>query len=193
MVRLYRLGLALVVSVSACASLPGADTEMIGGRRVEAVSVHHGSGPPVVFKNGLDGTFDWWAKVYPVIAADSSAFAYNRPSIGRSDPADPPPDAAHIVEDLRGTLRAKAFTPPSILVGHSIGGLNMQYFARRYPREVAGLVLVASTHPEQFKGAGSPDHWPSWFRLAVGVAVSGAAQREFQAVTTSGEEMLALP
>lgn len=38
---------------------------------------------------------------------------------------------------------------PFVLVGHSIGGLNAQVFARRFEDEVAGLVLVSSTHPDQ--------------------------------------------
>ena len=33
--------------------------------------------------------------------------------------------------------------------GRSLGGLYMQYFARNYPQEVAGLLLVDSTHWQQ--------------------------------------------
>jgi pimeloyl-ACP methyl ester carboxylesterase len=37
----------------------------------------------------------------------------------------------------------------------------MQLFARQYPGEVAALVLVDSTHPEQLKGAGDRAAWPT--------------------------------
>ena len=37
-----------------------------------------------------------------------------------------------------------------ILVGNSIGGLNVRLFAFRYPGEVAGLVLVDPAHEGQF-------------------------------------------
>jgi pimeloyl-ACP methyl ester carboxylesterase len=37
-----------------------------------------------------------------------------------------------------------------VLVGHSYGGLYTQAYAARYPDEVAGVVLVDSSHPEQF-------------------------------------------
>ncbi len=30
----------------------------------------------------------------------------------------------------------------NILVGHSLGGLYMQMFARKYPKEVSGIVLL---------------------------------------------------
>jgi pimeloyl-ACP methyl ester carboxylesterase len=33
---------------------------------------------------------------------------------------------------------------PYVLVGHSLGGTNMQLYASRYPDEVAGVVLVDS-------------------------------------------------
>lgn len=34
---------------------------------------------------------------------------------------------------------------PLLLVGHPLGGLNMQLFARLYPKEVVGVVLVDAT------------------------------------------------
>jgi len=54
------------------------------------------------------------------------------------------------VELLRKLLLKRGLEPPYVLVGHSFGGLYMQYFARRYPDEVLGLVLVDSTHPNDF-------------------------------------------
>ena len=73
---------------------------------------------------------------------------------GRSDPADSPRDGGHVVDELRALLSAQDLKPPYVLVGHSLGGLYMQLYARRYPDEVSALVLVDSTHPNQFKGAG---------------------------------------
>ena len=40
---------------------------------------------------------------------------------------------------------------PYLLVGHSAGGLYVNVFARIYPEEVAGVVLIDSTHPLQFE------------------------------------------
>ena len=80
-----------------------------------------------------------------------------------------------------------------MLVGHSLGGLYMQLFARRYPQEVAALVLVDSTHPQQFSGAGAPENWPVWFRLLFGLATSDVAKQEFDAAPAIGQAMLALP
>ena len=45
----------------------------------------------------------------------------------------------------------RGIEPPYVLVGHSLGGLYMQYFARNYPLEVEGLLLVDSIHWEHLE------------------------------------------
>ena len=137
--------------------------EKIDNRRTEFALTQHGS-IPVVFENGLGGRMEWWNKVIPEISKDTTTFAYNRPGYGSSDPVSTPRDGLHIVDELRMLLKNKYLNPPYILVGHSLGGLYMQLFARRYPDEVGALILVDSTHPKQLEGAGSLDKQSFWVR-----------------------------
>lgn len=181
-----------VILVVGCAALPNAVTEQIDNRHVEYVLTRN-SQQIVVFENGLGGTMRWWAKVFPEMAKTTTSFAYNRPGYGKSDPASTPRDGKHIVDELRSLLRSKGLNPPYTLVGHSLGGLYMQLFARRYPHEVQGLVLVDSTHPLQLKGAGSPEHWPTWVRVVLSMATSAVVKEEFTAIDSTGEEILGLP
>ncbi len=37
-----------------------------------------------------------------------------------------------------------------MLAGHSAGGIYVLNYARLYPTEVAGVVLLDSMHPEQY-------------------------------------------
>ncbi len=178
--------------LGSCASLPGATVHSVAGKRVEFVVAGQGT-PAVVFESGLGGTVDWWAKVVPEVATFDTGFAYNRPGYGHSDRASTPRDGDHIVDELRGVLREQGINPPYVLVGHSLGGLYMQLYARRYPQEVAALVLVDSTHPQQFSGAGAPENWPAWFRLLFGLATSDVAKQEFDLAPATGQVMLALP
>lgn len=187
-----RMLLPLLLLLAGCASMPGATTEEIRGRRVEYAQAGSGR-PAVVFENGLGGTMDWWAKVLPEVAKSTTAFAYNRPGYGRSDPASTPRDGAHVVEELRSLLAGKGLNPPYVLVGHSLGGLYMQWYARRYPDEVAALVLVDSTHPRQLEGGGAPEQWPAWLRVAFGAAMSSVAKEELDALAATGAEVLRLP
>ncbi len=188
--RIALLGCALLLS--ACASLPGARTENLAGQRVEYVQAGQGT-PVVVFENGLAGRLDWWAKVLPAVAQDTTAFAYNRPGTGDSAPPATPRDGDHVVEELRAVLRDRGLRPPYVLVGHSLGGLYMQLYARRYPQETAALVLVDSTHPAQLQGAGAREHWPLWVRAVIGVTTHAAARAELDALDATGQAVLALP
>ena len=69
----------------------------------------------------------------------------------------------------------------------------MQLFARRYPGEVRGLVLVDSTHPAQFRDKGSIENWPAWFRLLFHLYLSPAAKQEMDLINDTGEQVLTLP
>jgi pimeloyl-ACP methyl ester carboxylesterase len=182
----------ILLFLSGCTTLPGTTTANVDGRAVESIVARQGP-PVVVFENGLGGTLDWWSKVWPEIARDHSALAYNRAGYGKSSATTEPRDGAHIVEELRTLLQAQALKPPYILVGHSLGGLYMQLYARKYPKEVAALVLVDSTHPEQLKGAGDPEGWPTWLKLTFGMLTSETAKRELAALDRTGQLVLGLP
>jgi len=166
-------------------------TDHVDNRRVEYTLTRNGN-QAVIFENGLGGTMDWWAKVFPEISKNTTAFAYNRPGYGKSDSVSTPRDGIHIVDELRSLLKSKNLNPPYVLVGHSLGGLYMQLFARRYPDEVSALVLVDSTHPKQLKGAGSSENWPTWLRIMFGVATSAVVKEELNAINVTGEDVLQL-
>ena len=190
----WRLTVAfgLFLALGGCASISGVTTSSLDGRKVEHVVAGHGA-PAVVFENGLGGRLQWWAEVLPAIARDTTVFAYNRAGTGSSTEASTPRDGDAIIEELRRNLRDIGIAPPYVLVGHSLGGLYMQLYARRYPREVAGLVLVDSTHPEQLKGAGAKDNWPTWMKLMFDASLSSGASKELESLPATGAAMLALP
>ena len=173
-------------------TLETVENRTVDNRTVELYSKHNGS-PTVVFENGLDGTMQWWSKVIPVLENNISVFSYNRAGYGESSSVQSVRDGEHIVEELRTTMKSNGIVPPYILVGHSIGGLYMQYFARKYPDEVKALILVDSTHPNQLDGDGNPENWPIIAKLFFKTLVSEAAKKEFDALDETGKEVLSLP
>ncbi len=191
--RLCVAGIPLLMAalLAGCASLPNATTVQVNDRAVEFAMTQHDT-IPVVFENGLGGDMANWKQVIPEISKEATTFAYNRPGYGHSAPTSTPRDGGHIVDELRTLLRSQGLSPPYILVGHSLGGLYMQLFARRYPDEVSALILVDSTHPKQFDGAGALEKQSLLVRGIIGVLVTGVARQELDLLNQTGEQVLSL-
>jgi pimeloyl-ACP methyl ester carboxylesterase len=99
----------------------------------------------VVFDAGLGETHEAWRWVWPEVAKFARVVLYDRAGLGRSDLGPAPRTSARIGEELHSLLIRAGLPGPYILVGHSLGGLNVQWFASRYPLEVAAVVLVEPT------------------------------------------------
>jgi pimeloyl-ACP methyl ester carboxylesterase len=106
--------------------------------------------PTLGLVSGLGDTLDVWREVQPAMATNCArTFAYTRAGYDGSPPASGPRDAATIVAELRAELQRRQIPPPYVVAGHSLGGLYAQYFARQFPSEVSGLLLIDSTHWHQ--------------------------------------------
>lgn len=173
------------------AAQPAPTVETIAGRRVESVTLRNPASPfVVVFEAGSRGTVDKWGRMLEGVSRDATVFAYNRPGYGNSDVATTPRDGRTIVEELRQVLRHKGLKPPYVLVGHSLGGLYMQLFARAHPDEVRGLVLVDAVYPREIKRT---EDFPWATRLAGRLLFSRTAWQEVEQIDGTGEAVLALP
>jgi pimeloyl-ACP methyl ester carboxylesterase len=51
--------------------------------------------------------------------------------------------------DLHELLHRAGIPPPYVLVGHSLGGLNVRVYTGMFPEDVAGAVLVDSAHEDE--------------------------------------------
>jgi len=107
--------------------------------------------PTVVFDSGMADDSIAWYKVQPQVAKFIRACSYDRAGLGWSEPSPNPRTSATIVKELHSLLRISNISPPYILVGHSFGGMNVRLYSHSYPTEVAGLILVDSSSPDQFR------------------------------------------
>jgi pimeloyl-ACP methyl ester carboxylesterase len=193
MSKLFRtLVFSCFFTVFLCAAAePAPVIETIAGRRVESLTIRNPASPfTVVFEAGSRGTIDKWGKVLEGASREATVFAYNRPGYGNSDVAMTPRDGQTVVEELRQVLRQKGLKPPYVLVGHSLGGLYTQLFARAYPDEVSGLVLVDAMYPRQVKATRD---FPWAVRLAGRMLFSRTVWREIEKMDETGDAVLALP
>ena len=123
----------------------------IGGRKLHILCTGTGS-PTVILEAGLDvGGMIGWSLVQDSIALTTRTCAYNRAGIVWSEPSPGPHNAFTIANDLHALLAAAGEKPPFVLVGHSLGGPYIMTYTKVHGADVAGLVFVDASHPEQVK------------------------------------------
>jgi len=122
----------------------------IGGYRLHLDCTGSGS-PTVVFDSGLSDDSIAWYKVQPEVAKQTRACSYDRAGLGWSDPSPRPRTSKVVAEELHTLLHNANIQGPYILVGHSLGGMNVRMFASLYPSESAGIVMVDAASPGQYK------------------------------------------
>jgi pimeloyl-ACP methyl ester carboxylesterase len=133
--------------------MPGQRVEIVSGGSSLYMHIDcSGQGAPtVVLDSGLGDSFVSWQKVQPQIAKFTRVCSYDRAGIGYSDSSSQPRTSRIIAEELHSLLQAASISSPYVVVGHSMGGYDVRVFAALYRNEVAGMVLVDASHPDQEK------------------------------------------
>jgi len=103
--------------------------------------------PAVVLFNGAGVTLGGWRALYPRIEGIARVLAWNRFGLEGSDTPDRIQSGALVIASVRELLRYADSEPPYVLLGHSLGGLYANLFARLHPAEVAGVLMLEATHP----------------------------------------------
>jgi pimeloyl-ACP methyl ester carboxylesterase len=121
----------------------------VNGHLMHISCIGEGS-PTVILEAANLGMSAHWVRVQQQLAQTTRVCAYDRAGLGWSERGPEPRDARQISSELHTLLTNAGIEGPYVLVGHSYGGLYAQMYATRYSEEVAGVVLVDSSHPEQF-------------------------------------------
>ena len=122
----------------------------VGGYKMHIDCTGQGS-PVVILDAGLGDSYISWRKVQPQIARLTRVCSYDRAGLGYSDASPRERTSKVIAEELHTLLHAAGIAGPLVLVGHSMGGYDVRLFASLYRNEVAAMVLVDASHPEQQK------------------------------------------
>ncbi|MBS0420024.1 MAG: alpha/beta hydrolase [Proteobacteria bacterium] len=123
------------------------------GRAMNIYCIGSGS-PTVLLDAGLGDSAVIWRKVHSRLAERTRVCAFDRAGSGFSDPGPLPRDAVHIAQDMKALFEAAGLKPPYVLVGHSLGGLNVRYYADLHLKEIVGMVLVEPATEHQDKRIG---------------------------------------
>ena len=124
----------------------------VHGRKIWVEKYGAGS-PAVILLNGGGDTIRQWNNNIPAIAKFTTVIAYDRQGLGRSELINLKPRTAKtVVDNLQLILKKIHVKPPYVLVGHSVAGFYVEYFARKYPKQVAGAVTIDANDEFQVFG-----------------------------------------
>jgi pimeloyl-ACP methyl ester carboxylesterase len=138
--------------------------------------------PTIVLESGYHDNAQLWSEaeptppasgpaVLPGLARTNRVCAYDRPGTldyskqpptitTRSSSVTMPRSAADVVHDLHATLAKARIRGPFVLVAHSLGGLFALLYARTYPAQIRGMVLVDAFSPTVPALFG--ENWPAY-------------------------------
>jgi thioesterase domain-containing protein len=121
-----------------------------GGLRLHIQCSGDGT-PLVVFDSGLGQGSEAWHQVWGPVSSFTRACVYDRANHGSSDSAKVPHSNRQMARELYALLSNADEAAPYVLVGHSMGGTNVQLFLEEHSDSVAGMVLIdASPEPPPF-------------------------------------------
>ena len=106
------------------------------------------NGPTVVLEAGAGDFSVDWGLVQPEVARFARVCSYDRAGAGWSELGPRPRTWRQIAYELHTALQKAGEKGRYVVVGQSLGGLLIRTFASQYPKEVAGMVLVDSTHED---------------------------------------------
>jgi pimeloyl-ACP methyl ester carboxylesterase len=123
----------------------------VGGYRLHLDATGKGKPTVVLIAGGGDFSFDW-SLVQPSVSRFVHVCSYDRAGFAWSDLGPIPRTMKQEAFELHLLLKNAGIKPPYVLVGHSLGGLIVRVYADQYPEEIAGAVLVDSTHEDTTLG-----------------------------------------
>jgi len=143
----YLIGvLSALMVLTGCSSIAGKVD--VGGYSLFVYCVGRGS-PTIVIESGLNGTSNDWERLLPDLRKITRVCVYDRAGLGMSDPSPHPRTSGQMVKELRTLLVNAGIPGPYALVGWSFGGMNVRLYAAQYPADMAGVVLLDSSHPDR--------------------------------------------
>lgn len=126
---------------------------MTGHRKVTEGRVEHrgcrlaydvrGSGPPVLFIQGVGAQGAAWRPQVEGLADRFTCLTFDNRGMARSRPNATPVTVAQMADDARAILDAVGWDTTHV-VGHSLGGLVAQQLALDVPKRVQSLALLCT-------------------------------------------------
>lgn len=119
-----------------------------------------GEGPPVLALHGLGGSGRYWNGLDSALTGDVTIVAPDLAGFGASSKPDVDYSRSFHLENLDRLFTSLNMPFPSVVVGHSMGGVLGSLWAVRHLGDVHALALVASPYPSERARGGELDTRP---------------------------------
>jgi pimeloyl-ACP methyl ester carboxylesterase len=132
----------------------------VGGRSLHLMDMGAGSPATVIVQALGTNALDFLGFYRELAASGIRVIVYDRAGLGWSNaPALGRRTHDDMARELHDLLDAAGVAPPYVLAGHSFGGVIARRFAVRYPGDVAGMVLIDSSHEDQVRRLRAEGWW----------------------------------
>ena len=101
----------------------------------------------LVFESGLGDNYESWYKLLS-LSETNQVIAYNRAGYEPSEVANNDRNIIQLAEDLHQVILSKSINDKVILVGHSLGGAVIRYYAVQHPEMIEGLLFIDPSHED---------------------------------------------
>ncbi|MEP5341248.1 MAG: alpha/beta hydrolase [Algibacter sp.] len=101
----------------------------------------------LVFESGLGDNYESWYQLLG-LSETNQVIAYNRAGYEPSEVANNDRDIIQLAADLHQVILSKSENDKVILVGHSLGGAIIRYYAVQHPEMVEALLFVDPSHED---------------------------------------------
>jgi pimeloyl-ACP methyl ester carboxylesterase len=130
---------------------PDGEFARVGDHQLHYVKKGTG-GPTVVFESGLDlGGHIPWLHIQNEISKYTTTISYDRAGILWSERGGNPKTGRAMSQELKELLTKTQCPEPYILVAHSMAGVILRRFIQENKDQIAGIVFIDVTHPNQRK------------------------------------------
>ncbi|MES2628683.1 MAG: alpha/beta hydrolase, partial [Bacteroidota bacterium] len=109
------------------------------------------SGPTVVFQSGLGSDYRAWEAVQATLPDTLTSISYDKAGLLWSEGKGTIRTLEYYADELTQLLEKTNCPKPYILVGHSFAGVTLREFIRKNRADIAGIVFVDVTHPDQME------------------------------------------
>ena len=135
-----------------------------------------GSGPPVLFIQGVGVAGGGWGSQVSDLAKDFQTLVFDNRGLGKSIPCRGPITIEAMAEDAWALMDAAGWESAHV-VGHSMGGVIAQQLALDVPHRVRSLSLLC-TFPRG-KDAARVTPWVLWMTLRTRIGTRRMRRRAF--------------